>query len=480
MAKRTLGIDIQHDGLAWVIVRAGIRHVDIEKSGWISFPNGSGHDTDLPAALSTLKEDINPSGLTCVAALPGRDIVCRTSQAPFRDRKKIRQILPLDIEPTLPMPVEDLVFDFQLTEVTTVPTVLTAALARSRRDTFLAALRAAGFDPEILTFRGLSSAFLAARHLSEDDASVLVDGDQEHCLFFLIRNGSVIHIRNWTLPLSAGRLEATLARGIHQTLAAFSDQSERPVALETVYLTAAAAGCYDRQQLGDDVGAAVSTLALREVTAANITGGWPEERCQEALALCLYAPQAEKGLNFYRTTFPLQKIIFQNKAHFVRTAVLGVLLAGLFMADVALDIRRSQARLHALNQTAHDILTTTFPATRNVVDPLQQMVVKLRESRGEASALTGGHAGPRKIDLLNELSRAMPPQLDIHLSQLVAGEEQLQLSGTTDTFEAVNQAKSALEKQTLFQKLTIVSANMDPTTERVRFKLTADYTMPSS
>jgi general secretion pathway protein L len=479
MAKRTLGIDIQHDGLAWVIVRAGIRHVDIEKSGWIPFPNGQGRDSDLPAALSTLKEDINPSGMTCVAALSGRDIVCRTSQVPFRDRKKIRQILPLDLEPTLPMPVEDLVIDFQLT-ATTVPTILTAALARSRRDTVLAALRAAGFDPEILTFRGMSSAFLAARHLTENDTSMLVDGDQEHCLFFLIRNGCVTHIRNWTLPLAEGHLEATLARGIHQTLAAFSDQSERPVALETVYLTAAAAGCYDRHQLGDDVEGKVSTLALREVTAANITGGWPEERCQEALALCLYAPQAEKGLNFYRTTFPLQKIILQNKAHCVRAAVLGVLLAGLFMTDVALDIRRSRTQLHALNQTAHEILTATFPATRNVVDPLQQMIVKLRESRGEASVLTGGHAGPRKVDLLNELSRAMPPQLDIHLSQLVAGEEQLQLSGTTDTFEAVNQAKSSLEKQALFQKLTIVSANMDPTTERVRFKLRADYTLPSS
>jgi hypothetical protein len=93
MAKRTLRIDIQHEGMARVIVRAGIRYVDMEKSGWISFPNESGRDLDLPAALSTLKEDINPSGLTCIAALPDRDIVCRTSQDPFRDRKKIRQTL---------------------------------------------------------------------------------------------------------------------------------------------------------------------------------------------------------------------------------------------------------------------------------------------------------------------------------------------------------------------------------------------------
>jgi general secretion pathway protein L len=365
--------------------------------------------------------------------------------------------------------------DFQSTGTATVPTVLTAALARSRRDASLAALRAAGFDPEILTVRGLSSAFLAARHLTEDTASMLVDSDQEHCLFFLIRNGRVTFIRNWTPPLSEDRPEATLARGIHQTLVALSDQSAKPVKLETVYLTAGAAGWYDHQQLGDAVGTFVSTLALREMTGANITGGWPEERCHEALALCLYAPQAEKGLNFYRTAFPLQKAILQNKAHFVRTAVLGVLLAGLFMTDVALDIRRSRAQLHALNQTVREIYTTTFPTTRNVVDPLPQMVVKLREARGEASTLTGGPAGPNKIDLLNELSRAMPPHLDIHLSQLVAGEEQLQLSGTTDTFEAVNQAKSSLEKQTLFAKLTIVSANMDPTTERVRFKLSADY-----
>jgi hypothetical protein len=340
-------------------------------------------------------------------------------------------------------------------------------------------LREAGFDPEVITFQGLPAAHLLTRHLENDTPLALVDGNREHCSIFLIIGRRLTHIRNWSIPPAADHPpEATLAEGIRHTMAALSSRTETPLAVKAVYLTARASEAYDVHRLAEDVATPVSIMAPVDASPVKLTGARPDERFEGVLALCLYAPQAETGLNFYRTAFPLKKMVQQNKAHFVRTAIFGSLLAGLFLAHVAMDIRHSRAQLTALDQTSRELLTATFPTTRNVVDPLQQMIVNLRESRNKASFLAGGDAGPLKIDLLNALSRALPARLDIRLSQLVAGEDQLQLSGTTNTFDAVNQTKSYLEKQALFQKLTIVSANMDPTTERVRFKLTADYLRP--
>jgi hypothetical protein len=111
---------------------------------------------------------------------------------------------------------------------------------------------------------------------------------------------------------------------------------------------------------------------------------------------------------------------------------------------------------------------------------MQQMLVNVRELRAETAASPGSQNSPPKIDILNELSLAMPTALDIRISQLVAGRERLQISGTTGSFEAVNQAKTALEKRAVFKKLTIVSANMDQGAGRVRYKLTADYNIPES
>lgn len=475
MAKRTLGIDIQHDGLAWVVVRAGMRQAEIEASGWIPYPDKPKPGERLSTALAILKRKRNPSGLACVAAVSGRDIVCRTCRVPFRDRKKIRQMLPLELEPTLPMPVADLEMDFQVTDNAVPTPVLAVALDRSRRDDFLSLLQDAGFDPELLTFQCLPAAMLLARHRDGDGTAMLVDAGRGHGVAFLIQDGRIAFIRSWLLSQAGPSPEARLGSGLRQTLAALSGQAASPVAMAQVYLTSRAAEVCNGGELAQDLEIPVRHLDLRPLVADRVAGQWPDDRCQEALALCLYAPMADQGFNFYRTTFPLKKVMLQNKVHVIRAAAFFILLIGLLLSDVALDIRRGRAQLQSLDQAARDILTTTFPDTRNVVDPLQQMKVKLRQARSQASGLAGDGRGPRKIDLLNDVSRAIPAALDIQLSQLVAGPEQMQLTGTTDTFEAVNTVKTILEKQSVFNALTIVSANMDPATERVRFKLSAVY-----
>jgi hypothetical protein len=79
-----------------------------------------------------------------------------------------------------------------------------------------------------------------------------------------------------------------------------------------------------------------------------------------------------------------------------------------------------------------------------------------------------------QIDILNTISTALPDTLDIHVSQLVSGVDRVQITGTTATFEAVNQAKELLEGTAYFGDITIVSANMDQNASRVRFKLAID------
>jgi hypothetical protein len=182
---------------------------------------------------------------------------------------------------------------------------------------------------------------------------------------------------------------------------------------------------------------------------------------------------ADKGLNLFRTTFPLKSILQQHRKNIVRTGVLAALLAVVFMVDVYSDIRRHREHATRLKAAAETILKQTFPETRNIVDPLQQMIVKLREVRLDEMASPRGNQ-PAKIDILRAISQSLPAELDIHVSQLVAGTERVQISGTAGTFEAVNAAQRHLKKEGIFKKIDIISANMDQKTSRVRFKLAAD------
>jgi ACT domain-containing protein len=163
----------------------------------------------------------------------------------------------------------------------------------------------------------------------------------------------------------------------------------------------------------------------------------------------------------------------QHRSHFIRTGLLAALLAALFMVNVFLDISRAEKRAAFLEAKAEAILKNAFPETRNIVNPLQQMIVKVREMRThEMTGSSGLQAA--QIDVLDAISKALPNSLDIHVSQLVSGAERVQLSGTTGNFEAVNEAKELLEKTTFFDKITIVSASMDQNAGRVRFKLAVD------
>jgi general secretion pathway protein L len=77
-----------------------------------SRPDPAG-DEGIKAALQTLVETLKPAGATCVLGIPTTLVSFRNLSVPFHDLKKIRQILPFELEPSLPVPVEDLIFDFE-------------------------------------------------------------------------------------------------------------------------------------------------------------------------------------------------------------------------------------------------------------------------------------------------------------------------------------------------------------------------------
>jgi hypothetical protein len=57
------------------------------------------------------------------------------------------------------------------------------------------------------------------------------------------------------------------------------------------------------------------------------------------------------------------------------------------------------------------------------------------------------------------------------MTRLVIGPESLLIDGTTDTFNTVDDIKNRLEKANLFKSVSISSANIDRSDNRVRFKL---------
>jgi hypothetical protein len=117
------------------------------------------------------------------------------------------------------------------------------------------------------------------------------------------------------------------------------------------------------------------------------------------------------------------------------------------------------------------IFKATFPQSRRVGDAGDQMKSELKKAR--SGNIDSGETVPkaRTIDVLLQISDAIPNEVEVLFTRLVLGSDAVTLSGETSAFNIVDDIKSRLEKTDLFQEVTIASANMEKSGKKVRFKL---------
>jgi len=472
IAKRILLLDFQQDGIDWIFLRSGLRNVLIEKAGRIACHVNADTVPEMTAALKELRAAFDDSVMECLASISGRGLIVRNIPVPFDDKRKIKQILPLELEATLPIPVESLALDFQMIGGGSEKTAMAVAMPEATIATYRALLQEAGLDPLLLTISGVPAATLLAESPQGREVSLLIDGDDRHCMLFVVANHQILFMRSWPPPADTSIAADGFRNAIDQTLEAAAPLLPVRAALNAVYLTPRSAHYYALEDLSTEE-RPVALFALQNASSVSMAGELPTDHGQGALALGLYEPVSQKGFNLYRSTFPLKRFFLQHRNHLIRTGILAAVLTLLFMVNVYLDISRAEKHAAYLENESAAILKSAFPETRHIVNPLQQMIVNLKQMRTHE---LGTMSGLRtfQIDILAEISKTLPEALDFHVSQFISSPERVQLNGTTDSFEAVNQAKEMLDKINFFANVTIVSANMDPNAGRVRFKLAID------
>jgi type II secretory pathway component PulL len=190
-----------------------------------------------------------------------------------------------------------------------------------------------------------------------------------------------------------------------------------------------------------------------------------------AFSLALMEIEGRNGLNFRKGPFAAKKFWEEHKKSLIKTGILvGLVLAVVFF-NVALDSYFMGKKLAGLNNQITGVFTSTFPEVKKIVDPLHQMRIKIQDARKNALLTGQTEKNISTIDILNNISKLIPKNIDVNLTRLVIGVESIVISGNTDTFNSVDNIKNRLEKSDLFKKIIISSANIDKSDNRVRFKL---------
>jgi len=483
MSRKILGLDIQNDAVSAVLVSSGIKGATIEAHDRVPISNESDREKGFAASLEMITKKIDIFGSVCVASFPADLISYRNLKVPFKGNKKISKILPYELEPTLPLPVDDLIIDFhtiKLTEDRGHTDIIAAAVEKSELQSYLDVLSIYDIDPEIVTVRGYPTALCLANLIDESKKWLFIDIDNTKATMFAGMSGNICLMRSF--PISSNDIQHTVERfctNVYQTLTAFEDTLGFDFQPDEILIT----GCgLDVPGFENHI-SKILKVPIKQIDLVRDTDvikhypleqSWIPHKNDGAFALALMEIQGNYGLSFRKGPFAPKKFWQEHKKSLIKTGILAAVVAVLAFSNVVLDSYLMNRKLNRLNLQITDTFLSKFPDVKKIVDPLQQMRTKMQEARRNSLFSGETDRNIRTIDILRDISKLVPKAADVNLTRLVIGVNSVVISGNTDTYKSVDIIKSSMEQAELFKKIVISSANIDKSDNRVRFKLKID------
>ena len=491
MPGKILGLDISEDSVTAVQVLSGLKGYEVTACAQVIIEEDGG----LEEALKGLLQQMDLKSDTYLTSIPAENASYRNLQMPFKEPKKIRQTLPFEMETVVPFPSEDLVVDFTIVERADESEVLGVSVKKAYIAEYLAQLQANGIDPDVLDIRCVPTvSWLLKQEETPDDGLLLEIGGKRNLMILYLKRHIAL-IRTFTADgvapeitdsdvgnheadtLAPEKIESrlrTFCTNVQNTMHAFAWQIKKEIRPEKIFFTGPGAlypetGDLLKEFLDIPV-EQVDLRGNRKVRLeSRVARVWNPGLMDNALALALRDDRQGQGFNFRKDAFEVRKHYSALKSRIRKASLFLIIILSLLALDLGTDYYLLRKRYTALDQNIKKIFRKTFPEAKRIVDPVQQMRVKIREMQNSTSP--GVKANQGILQILRDISQRVPKSTDMNVTRLVVDPETVRMSGDTDTFNAVDTIKNRLEPSAYFSAVTITSANLDRTGKRVQFEI---------
>lgn len=434
-------------------------------------------------------------------ALPANLLSTRRLEFPFSDRRRLSQAIPFEIEAETPFDLDEIFLDWNLLTGDRTHGVVAATLAK-RTDVgeAIATLGEAGCDPHVLEAEGLVLANLAPI-FGLDGTQLIVDIGHEKTTFCTVSEGRPVLARS--IPIAGRAITEAIAR---ETGLSFEDAEQRKcegdplnpsersgreasitsqgvlaildrIAREAIRTLEAAEA---RQGIGPVAREAKLTLVgggarlegIVEVLEgrtgletrrlrmpadsphADLVEGIDPILFAPALALALrFSGEAATQMNFRQGEYAFRQDLSQLFGRQLRpTAILAATLVGLLVASAITTIVLQGQRKSRNEAAAETLYLEAFPDQAEAPDnPASALGGQLRAAQERADFL-GLYSGNRSaLDLLAELSRAIPTDLEVRVTEVNIDRNAIRLDVDAGGFEAADRLTTVLSQTDPFQ-----------------------------
>lgn len=454
-------------------------------------------------------------------ALPASQLSTRRLEFPFSEPRRLDQAIPYEIEAETPFDLEEIFVDWNLLEGNRNHSVIAATLVKRKEvgDT-LARLDAAGCNPQLLEAGGLVLANLAPIFELEEN-HLIADIGHETTTFCAMHKGRPLLARSIAVGGRAMTESIAEERGLsledaeHHKQAGgglgASDSTSSPgviaildrIAREAVRTLEAADAM--RDDGGPAEPATISLIGggahmnLIDEFLTHRTGHTTQRLCMpadakhadllEGIDPLLFGPSLALALRL--SGEPVTKMNFrQGQSAFrkdfadlfhrqlrptaVLAATLVLLLVVSTISTITLQHRRANLNIAAATALYSEAFPGDGPAQAN---PVSAMSTALRNARDRADFL-GLYNGDRSaLDLLAELSRTIPAELAVRVTEINIDRNMIRLDVDAEGFEAADRLTSVLSQTRPFEAAKVAgSIKTDRKTGGVSF----DVSIPLS
>jgi general secretion pathway protein L len=458
MPNRILALDLQGSHLTAVVVESSFR----------SYRFVGHHSTRKDPArplAEQLREFISRNGITAdtvLSALPGDAASYRILDLPFRDRRKLQQTVPFEIESLVPFPLEEAIVDFQVLVRREDGARVFAALAPRRSiEEHLKMLSDAGLDPAVVDFAPLST--LNVLQLFEGDRPgqyAFLHLDQGLGTLALYRNGTLDGLR--VLSVVGEPLDSGFLREIVWSLRSFDGgpPTDEAAGLPLLLGGQTPPGLLDR--LKHELGFTVQRL--EELPLRHVPDDFRAEQGAYAsaigLALREIADAPTLGLNFRRDDFAYHRAQQELRGMLSSLGVLTAVVLVLFFTATFVSYHRLSSHHAALQTAVRSVFTATLPDERMIVDEKMQLTQAIESLRKRTQQLGATPVSP--LAVLREVSTRAPEEPRINVEELSFEAEALRLRAKTSSFESVEAVKRGLAESPLFREVQLKEPRTTP------------------
>jgi type II secretion system protein L len=478
MSRQILAVDIRGDCIAAVLLNTGLKSSLVQAGLTIPLESGSVDSEQLVAALKELVQQMQASNANVVVSIPVDNVIFRTLNVPFSDEKKIRQILPFELEPVLPQTIENLTIDFLPGQNGTQNDILTVAVDQQVLDAYLSSLEAAQIRPQLVVPGAFPLVISIIAHMPElPKQTVFIDVGKQKSTLFLIESGYTALVRTFPTELGSQSAAETMATKVRQTITSFIDTKANDFSPAVVLLSGS--GLADSsvyQRLSACLELPTELIDIRsKLPKIEVDGQleqWRPVFMDNALTLGIIEAEGRSCPNFHRSSSPFRNYWNAYRSYIRGPAVLLSLVLLLWMGGVLVDSHLLNNRIEQIDLQLEELFKTVLPDKRRVGDPLDQIQSEIKNLKN--SGISGGLDinKARSVDILFQVSKSIPKEMEVVFDRVVIGENEVTISAETASFKIVDDIKMRLEQSDMFKQVTIASANMDKSGKKVRFKLT--------